>query len=253
MRAPKVYVVAVLITSFTLLQVGYAQTSNAQHVPEATNGQDSSPKPSNPGADTATGPLPDAANNPRPAWQPKPIPAGEQVTPAFPASTDQNSPSTVVSESQPPIPQSVFFELFFRHIANLNKIADHDDKAGEHIWAARWRTHDQREAGLNDSEGQILQETTMDCLRMLKEHDAEFNVAAAKFRAQLKPGEPIQIPPELVQMGETRKKIVSDHIERLKEALGDTSFNKLDSYVRSIFQPQVVVPNPAPLSTTGKK
>lgn len=248
MRAPKTYVVAVLIASFLLLAAGYAQTSNARTGPEANNSREANPTPSHAGGDTATGPLPDATNNLRPAWQTRPMPAGQKATSA---TTNKDSASTVVLESQAPIPQSVFFELFFRHIANLDEIADHDDKAGEHIWAARWRTHDQRGAGLNDAEGQILQETTMDCLRMLKEHDARFNAAAAKFRAELKPGAPIQIPPELVQMDEDRKKIISDHIERLREALGETSFNKLDSYVRSTFQPQVV--KPAPLSVTGKK
>ena len=40
-------------------------------------------------------------------------------------------------------------------------------------------------------------------------------------------------------MDVVRKKIMSDHIERLREALGDTSFNKLDTYVRSWIHAQV--------------
>lgn len=251
MRTPKIYVVSVLITSFTLLSAGYAQTGNARPGQETSNCQDAGPKPSNAGGDTATGTLPDTTNNPPPAWTMRSMPRGQRVTPAFPATTDQNSPSTVVPESRAPIPQIVFFELFFRHIANLNEIADHDDKVGDRIWAARWRTHDQRGAGLNDAEGQILQETALDCLRELKKQDAKFNAAAAKFRAHVTPGAPIQIPPELVQTGEDRKKIVNDHIEKLREALGDTSFNKLDTYVHSSFHAQVVEPKPAPPSTTA--
>jgi len=131
------------------------------------------------------------------------------------------------------------FELLFNNISVLNKVADKDDKAGDHASAASWRTHDQEAAGLNDAEGQLLQEIVLDCLRALKEQDAKIRTSAEKFRAQLRPGAPILIPPELVQMDEVRKKIMSDHIERLREALGDTSFNKLDTYVRSWSHAQV--------------
>jgi hypothetical protein len=50
-------------------------------------------------------------------------------------------------------------------------------------------------------------------------------------------------------MFENRKKIISDHIERLREALGDASFDKLDTYIHSTFHVEMIVPKSAPPST----
>jgi hypothetical protein len=179
------------------------------------------------------------------------MPPGQRVTPANSASADQNSPSTEAPQSQAAIPQNVLFELFFNNMGALNQAADHDDKAGDHISAAAWRRYDQEAAGLNDAEGQILREIVLDCLRALKEQDAKIRAGGEKFRAQLKPGAPIQIPPELVQLGEDRKKIVSDHIEKLREALGDASFNKLDTYIHATFHAEMIAPKAATPSTTA--
>jgi hypothetical protein len=254
MRAPKVYVVSFLITLCTLLVAGYAQTSNARPAQEGANSQDASPKSSSPGADAATGPLPDAANNPRPGLQRKPIQPGQRVTPANPPASDRNSPLAAPPQSQAAIPQNVLFELFFNNMGALNQVADSDEKAGKHVSAAEWRRYDQKGAGLNDAEGDILRETVLDCLRMLKEQDVKIRASASKDRAQATPGVIGPTPPELIQLVEDRKKIVSDHIESLKEALGDASFNKLDTYVHSSFHAEVIVPKPATpsLSTTGK-
>jgi hypothetical protein len=155
-------------------------------------------------------------------------------------------------DPQTGIPQSALFELFFNNMGVLNQVADHDDKMGKHTQADGWRRYDQEGAGLNDAEGDILREIVLDCLSALKQHDAKFRAAADRFRAQLKPGAPVQIPAELVQMGEDREKILNDHIEKLKEALGDASFNKLDNYIHSSFHVEVVQPGPKPSPKAGE-
>jgi hypothetical protein len=142
------------------------------------------------------------------------------------------------------------FELFFNNMSVLNEVADKDDKAGDHIAAAAWRTHDQRAAGLNDAEGQILREITLDCIRILKENDAKIRALAERDRAQTPPGTIIPASPEMIQTFEDRKKVINDHIERLREALGDASFNKLDTYVHSSSHAEVIAPKPATPSTT---
>lgn len=247
MRTPKIYVVSVLITSFTLLSATYAQTSNAPRtVPEAIDSQSSNPKPSNAGA---PGTLPNSTNNP---GQPAPrgkigrLSPGQLATPATPAAAGVSSPlMTAPLESQSGVPQSALFELFFNNMSVLNEVADKDDKAGDHIAAAAWRTHDQMAAGLNDAEGQILREITLDCARILKENDAKIRVLAERDRAQATPGTIIPASPEMIQTFEERKKAISDHIERLREALGDASFNKLDTYIHSSFHAEVIAPKPA--------
>lgn len=254
MRAPKVYAVSALITIFTLLAAGYAQTSSARTGLEAINSQDASPKPSNSGERRATGTLPNSANNPgqaAPGGKIGRLSPGQRTTPATPAAADQNSPLvTAPLESQSGIPQSALFELFFNNMSVLNQVADKDDKAGDHISAAAWRTHDQRAAGLNDAEGQILWEITLDCIRILKENDAKIRALAERDRAQMTPGVISPASVEMIQTFEDRKKIISDHIERLREALGDASFNKLDTYVHSLFHAEVIAPKPATPSTT---
>jgi hypothetical protein len=253
MRRLKVYATSGLLTICMLLGEANAQPSKARISPEVSDSQTASPKPANPGDATTPDALPDAMNNPRPGLQQRPTPAGQQVTPAKPSAADQNLPPTAALHSQAAIPQNVLFEFLFNNISALNKVADNDDKAGKHTEAAIWRTHDQRGAGLNDAEGQILQEITLDCLRMLKEQDAKFRAAAEKFRAERKPGAPVQIPAELVQMSEDREKIVNDHIERLREALGDASFSKLDTYVHSSFHAQMIEAKPASSSKEQKE
>jgi hypothetical protein len=254
MRAPQVYVASVLITIFTLLAAGYTQTSNARTGPEAINGQDASPKPSSSGERTAPVTLPNSANNPGQALPGKisngPSPS-QPATPANPPAAGVNSPVvTAPLESQSVIPQSALFELFFNNMSVLNDVADKDDKAGDHISAAAWRTHDQRAAGLNDAEGQILREITLDCIRMLKEKDAKIRALAKRDSAQMTPGVIKPASVEMIQTFEDRKKIMSDHIERLREALGDASFNKLDTYVHSSFHADVIAPKPPSPSTT---
>lgn len=253
MRAPRVrvYVVSVLMTSFALLAAGYSQTSNARTGPEVNTSKDADPKPS--GAHTVTDAIPNAANNPgqaAPGNRIGGLSPAQRATPAIPPAAGVNSPVvTAPFESQSGIPQSALFELFFNNMSVLNEVADKDDKAGDHITAAAWRTHDQRAAGLNDAEGQILREITLDCVRILKENDAKIRALADRDRAQTTPGTIIPASPEMIQTFEERKKIISDHIESLREALGEGSFNKLDTYIHSSFHAEVIVPKPALPST----
>ena len=174
----------------------------------------------------------------------------QRATPANPPAAGMNSPVvTAPLESQSGIPQSALFELFFNNMSVLNEVADKDDKAEDHIAAAAWRTHDQMAAGLNDAEGQILREITLDCVRILKENDAKIRALAERDRAQATPGTIIPASPEMIQTFEERKKAINDHIERLREALGDASFNKLDTYIHSSFHADVIAPKRATPST----
>lgn len=246
MGSPQVYVASVLITICTVLTAGKAQTGNARTGPEAINSQDANPTPSNSGAHAAPGTLPNSANNPGQTVPGKisngPSPA-RRATPANPPAAGANSSVvTAPLESHPGIPQSTLFELFFNNMSVLNEVADKEDKAGDHIAAAAWRTHDQTAAGLNDAEGQILREITLDCIRILKENDAKIRALAERDRAQMPPGVTIPASVEMIQTFEDRKKVINEHIERLREALGDASFNKLDTYVHSSFHAEVIAP-----------
>lgn len=137
-----------------------------------------------------------------------------------------------------------YFETFFYMIGAYNLWAEQAEKAGKHAEAAAWRTSEQRTAGLNDAEGEVLQEIAHDCNCAVNELDSKMSALAEKFRAQIVPGATVTLPAEFYQMFEDRKTIVIDHVEQLRIALGDTSFKKLETYVLSM--------NPAPENNGAK-
>jgi hypothetical protein len=135
-------------------------------------------------------------------------------------------------------------------VGAYNLWAEQADKAGKHAEAAGWRTGHQRAAGLNDAEGDVLQEIAHDCNCAVNELDAKTSALGEKFRAQIVPGATVTVPVEFYQMSEDRKKIVIDHVEQLKVALGNTSFKKLETYVLSMFPAPKNASTPKQRSTT---
>jgi hypothetical protein len=257
MRAPRVLFVFVLIASLSLMAAGQDQPNTAQNGPEVVagiNAQDGDPKPCHPGERTAADAVDDSANHPRPETSIKPLhPTAlgpQRAIPAVPV-----NPPTVIFPPGKPEPISlrdIYWEDLFVMIGFYNRWAEQADRAGKHAEAEGWRTSHQQTAGLDDSEGEILQEIAHDCNCAVKELDAKLKASAEKFRAQLVPGSTVTIPVEFVQMSEDRKKIIRDHVEQLRLALGDSSFKKLEIYASSLFPAPASVAKPAPTSTTGE-
>ena len=252
MRAPTVCVLSVLITLCTPSARGQDQPGNAQTV-EGINAQDADPKPCKSGESTAPNSVRDSRNHPDPETPVKPpsqSPYGPQggipAVPANPNPTEIFPPFT----SQRLDPQSVYFEILFDMMSVYNMYAERDEEAGKHLEAELEHTNFQRAAGLNDIEGELLQEIEHDCICALRELDAKTRAVAEKFRAQIVPGTLVTIPTELIQMYEDRKTIVRDHVERLRLALGETSFNKLEAYIFSMFHVEENSAKPKTPSTT---
>ncbi|MBZ5508166.1 MAG: hypothetical protein LAO78_22115 [Acidobacteriia bacterium] len=253
MRAPKVYLFSVLITSLTLLAAGQDQTSTAPTVVQVVNAKYADPKPCSNGWHTALDTVGNPVNSPGPeATGKRPLlpPSGiGRGIPAVPV-----NPPTVIFPPSKPEPMSlryVYFETFFNEIGLYNQWAEQADKAGKHTEAEQWRTS-QRTAGLNDAEGEVLQEIAHGCNCAVNELDAKMNALAEKFRAQIVPGATVTVPSDFYQMFEDRKTIVIDHVEQLRAALGDTSFKKLETYALSMFPAPESVAKPVPPSTAGK-
>src|SRR5262249_41605029 len=252
MRAPKVLLVSVLITTLSLLAAGQGQTNTAPTVVQGINAKYADPKPCSNGWHTTL----DAVGNPvnstgpeatgkRPPLRPSGISGGIRAVPV-------NPPILIVPPSQPE-PMSlryVYFETLFYMIGAINLWAEQADKAGKYEEAAVLRTSYQRTAELNDAEGEILQEIAHDCNCAVNELDAKMSALGEKFRAQIVPDATVTIPAESYQMFEDRKKIVIDHVEQLRLGLGDTSFKKLETYVFSMFHAEESVAKPNPPSTT---
>jgi len=257
MRAPKVYLVSVLITTLKLVAAGHGQTTNTQFGTAGINAIDADPKPCNSGGRTSPDNERDAANQAGPKApgkrQNSSLSGARMGIRADPANPN---PTVIIS---PPVefrrlsPRDEAFETLFLMMSVNAKYADDYEKIGNLKEAASYRTEFQRSAGLNDAEGEVLQEIAHDCNCAMREQDAKLKAFNDKFRAQIVPGTTITIPAESVQMFEYRKTIIIDHVERLRLALGDTAFKKLETNVL----PRFIVPEhgskAATPSTNGEK
>ncbi|MGB9119919.1 MAG: hypothetical protein WCE73_04810, partial [Candidatus Angelobacter sp.] len=190
---------SILITTHSLLAAGQDQTSAAPTAVQAVNAKYADPKPCSNGWHTILDAVGNPVNNPgteatgkRPQLAGYGPPTG--VIPAVPV----NPPTVILPPSQPE-PMSlryVYFETFFYMIGANNLWAEQAEKTGRHTEAAAWRTSHQRTAGLNDAEGEVLQEIAHDCNCAVNELDAKISAQAEKFSTQIVPGATVTVPVE---------------------------------------------------------
>jgi hypothetical protein len=249
MRAPRIYLVSVLIAPLTLLAAGQDQTTKAPTVVQGINAADADPKPCNRGGHNAPDAVRDSANKPgleATSKSPQPLGYGppQLGIPAVPV-----NPPTVIfppGEPEPMTLRDIYWRDLFIMIGLYNFYAEQADKAGKHAEAASLRTSHQRMAGLNDTEGEIMQEIAHDCNCAVKEVDAKMKAEAEKFRAQIAPGATVTASTDFYQLFEERKTTIRDHVDQLRVALGDSSFKKLETYVLSMYPAPKSVAKPAP-------
>ena len=262
MRAPNILLMSVLIATPSLLAAGQDQTSTAptampgmtaQHAAvQGINIKYADPKPCSNGWHATLDAVGNPVNSPgaeTTTKTPQPPVGMSAGIPAVPA----NPNPTVIIPAPKPEPlnlRNIYFETFFYMIGADNLWAEQAEKAGKHAEAADLRTNHQRTAGLNDAEGEVLQEIAHDCNCAVNKLDEKVNLLSEKFRAQRVPGTTITIPAELIQMHEEREKIVGDHIDQLRVAMGDTSFRKLETYVLSMYPAPKNIGATKPASTT---
>ena len=254
MRAPKVLQVSVLITALSLLAAGQGQTSAPPTEVQAVNAKYADPKPCSNGWHTTRDAVGNPVNSPGPeATGKSPLLPPSRISRGIPA-VPVNPPTVIVPPSQPePMSfQYVSFETFFYMIGANNLWAEQAEKTGKHADAEGWRTSYQQMFKLSDAEGEVLQEIAHDCNCAVNELDEKMSALGEKFRAQMVPGATVTVPADFYQMFEDRKKIVIDHVEQLRAALGDTSFKRLETYVLSMFPAPKSVDKAAPPSTAAK-
>lgn len=256
MRAPKVLFGFVLIPALSLVVAGQDQTSKAPNMVQWVNAKTADPKP----CSNDWHAIVDAVGNPVKTPGPgatikglRPTALGPQR--GIPAVPVDPNPTVILPPSQPE-PMSlryVYFETSFYTIGIYNRWAEQAEKAGKHEEAAGWRTAYQRDAGLNDAEGEIVQEIAHDCNCAVNELDEKMNAEAEKFRAQVAPNAIVTPSADFYQMFEDRKKTVIDHVEQLRVGLGETSFKKLETYVLSMYPApnNQGKPKPASANTTA--
>ncbi len=194
------------------------------------------------------------------ASQPNPAPTPTVISPAPPEEVRKlqellTRPATPHSPDEP-IPQAyMIYHLYFLHLSSLDALAQRIDARGGD--GEKWRTHEQRLAGLNEEQGKILVRVAYECKQDLEEQDKEFQKAAAAVRQQYPGGQfAYAPPPELDRIWEGRILIITSHIDQLRVLLGEPSFQKLDDWVmrnfRSVQKPAAPAAQANPAVTNGR-
>lgn len=244
---------------FVLIPPIYAQTARPQPGAAAVAGQSPGSRTKDPAGAASNSSSPtDPANAPTGNAQaaPKFRPGGYaiRVVPQNPAPAPASIAPLAPAEAhrQPPLPPYLAYRAFFLNMSALDQFADREERAGRRESALRWRTYDQAALGLNDAEGEILKEMERDCNHAVRESDNKATAAIRNFRAKSGGDVTAPLPDEILQMVGERETIMNSCIERLREALGKSSFQKLDHYVQSAFQPRMISPKPAQRPTSAK-
>jgi hypothetical protein len=131
------------------------------------------------------------------------------------------------------VPDYVVYRTFFSHVAEREQMAAQLESQGNN--AEDFRAHDWKAAGLTADEGASMKQVALDCIQALS--DLSQHMQADRAAQGASPSNPASASRSLSgssQPYEHRSEIVNDHINQLKQMLGDTSFAKLDKYVRTL-------------------
>ncbi len=135
------------------------------------------------------------------------------------------------------------YAFFFRHLGNLDQVADEQEALGHAETATAWRTHEKLAAGLDDREGDALRRVAADCVKALAAKDAELRAAAAALHAQHPhEGRKTPVPAEFHALWQERVQLIQARIDELRTLFGEERFLALDRYVRTSFLPGVKQP-----------
>lgn len=175
-----------------------------------------------------------------PTAQPRPAPASAVAAPAPQDQVQklQDILTRPVPKHKPddPVPSpSTIYHIFFMHLAQLDSVAakmEAGGKSGNH-----WRTHDQVLAGLTAAEGDALKKVAYDCNQAMAEQNVKIQNEITSIRRQSPKGQGLTPTPELDQLWSGRAQIINSYIGQLHSRLGETSFKKLDAYVKRNFVP----------------
>ena len=162
------------------------------------------------------------------AWAQGPVPA--QIPSRAPAI--QAGPS-----------DSVLFRFFFLHVASVESIADNLKASGKNDLAARSKFA--RDAKLTEVEASLLKDVARRCNSGLEAHTRnEVAPAVQNLRAQNPAASRASaLPPpaaaQLKELDRQHERIVTDHVQELKSAMGPERFQKLYEYVRGTEAPRI--------------
>ena len=136
------------------------------------------------------------------------------------------------SETSPSVPEHIVYGFLFRNVARNNERNLELQAKGA---VSRKYFAFKRELGFGAEQSRVLTEIASDCEFQVRQQDKNAQFIIAEFRAKLPktketPAPPP--PPELKTMWEERNAIILRARDRLRAALGDETFERLDNFAK---------------------
>jgi hypothetical protein len=142
-----------------------------------------------------------------------------------------------------PVPQYIIYRQLFRHVVELKKKAEEEERNGRD--GAVLRSLYKRNAKLNDAEATILEQIAEESDAQIAEFDGRAKKIIDEARAQhrggeLQPGETLPPPPpELGILQEQRNTAVLQARDRLRAIFGEEEFDRFDKFVQRDVAPKI--------------
>ena len=143
---------------------------------------------------------------------------------------------TTRAQTMQSVPDEIAYRRIFNYTARLKQRADLAQQQGKDLPGLRQLVR--RDAGLSEYEGTVLEQVSAQCEAEVAAQDAKARAIKHRLRAQFPQGFVPRgatlppPPPELAQMWQERNAIILSCRDRLRNALGEDSFARFDTYVK---------------------
>lgn len=172
--------------------------------------------------------------------KPKPEDRGAVPQPAQPNQQNQNAATQPQDQT---VPEHVVYGQMFRHIKELKKNADEQDRQGKD--GAHFRTLYKRMAKLEDHQASLLDQIAAETDAEIEKLNKKAKKIIDEHRARhpegkLAQGELPPAPPaELKTLSDERRNLIQQARERLRGAFGEEAFQKFDEFVQQRIRPGI--------------
>jgi hypothetical protein len=134
------------------------------------------------------------------------------------------------------IPDDVIYRHFFRHVAKYQDIAEKAEASGR---SSPFRHSFRTRLSLTPTEEEDLNRIAADCMTQLLGVQQQIAAVVSQFRSAYPPGQlkpRVKLPPpppELAPLVAQKKAIIIDARNKLRTALGDEEFSRVDSLIKA--------------------
>jgi hypothetical protein len=172
--------------------------------------------------------------------KPKPEDTGAAPQPAQP---NQQAPNPSSQPQDQTVPEYVVYGQLFRHIKELKKKADEEDRQGKD--GTHFRTLYKRLAKLEEHQASLLDQIAAETDAEIEKLNKKAKKIIDEHRARhpegkLAQGELPPAPPaELKTLSDERRNLILQSRERLRTIFGEEAFQKFDEFVQQRIRPGI--------------